>query len=88
MKKEHRRWMLDRRIPITVVMTVCIQVAATLVWATSLDARVSSVEQKTLSAHETREKLARIEERLDYMKQDIGFIKQQLNYLTNHFIAK
>ncbi len=80
--------MIDRRVPIALILAIFTQMAGMLVWAASLEARVRNVETQTTSASGYGEKLARIEERLDYMKQDTVTIKRQLVYLTDKLIGK
>ncbi len=88
MKKHHSGWKLDKHIPIAVITTLLIQVGGMLVWAASLEARVNSVEQKAAGNATHTEKLARIEERLDYMKQDTEAIKRQLALIMNKLMGK
>lgn len=80
-------WKIDRHIPVAVIVTLLLQMCAVLIWATELDARVGNVE-RIIGATNISEKLARLEERLDSMKQDTGAMKRQLDYLTDRLIRK
>ena len=88
MKKNHHGWIVDKHIPVAVIITILIQVGGMLVWAASLEARVNTVEQQTSGNVTHTEKLARIEERLEHMKQDTDAIKKQLGFITNRLMGK
>ena len=71
--KEH--WTVDRKIPLALVLTIVLQTAGALWWASKLESRVQAVEVKTatdsvrLDAVEkagidTGKSIAHIEERL------------------------
>jgi len=78
-----RHWMVDRRVPIAVIVTLLIQMGGALVWATQLDARVGDMERQTITSASLNEKFARLEERLDDMKQNLAAMKRQLDHLTD-----
>jgi hypothetical protein len=73
-----KKWKLDRRIPLAVIIMLLLQIASALVWATQLDARVSHMEHQSISIISVNEKFIRLEERLDNMKQDMVYIRRQL----------
>lgn len=81
-------WRLDTRIPVAVLISCLLQVAGALIWATQLDARVNTLEERTLDGKGLNEKFARLEERLDFMKQDLAGMKQQLDHLTDKLIGQ
>jgi len=74
------------RIPSVLIMTLLMQAAAILIWATQLDARVNGVEQQVLNSRSLNEKFAKLEERLDDVKQGMGDIKHQLDHLTERLL--
>ena len=82
--KEH--WRLDKRIPIALLITIVLQVGAVLIWATQLDARVNQLEQYTMADSGLNEKFARLEERLDSVKQNLVGVRQQLDNITDKLI--
>lgn len=75
-------WHIDRRIPITLLVMLLLQMIGAIIWATQLDARVNNVESQAGNAMGLSEKLARIDERLENMRQDVGGMRQQLNQIT------
>lgn len=76
----------ERRIPVAVILTLLVQMGGALIWAAQLDARVDSIEIKHVDDRHLNEKFARLEERLDFLKQDIGGMKHQLAQLTDKLI--
>jgi hypothetical protein len=79
-------WKIDRRISIALIISLLVQIASALIWATQLDARVSHMEQQVISNNGLNEKFARLDERLDDMKQNLDGIKHQLDQLTDHLL--
>lgn len=77
-KEETANWRVDKRIPIALLLTLFIQIAAAIIWATQLNARVDNLEQEAGESVGFGEKLARIDERLQNLKQDVEFIKREV----------
>jgi hypothetical protein len=88
MMKIDNAWRLDKRVPVAVIVAMLLQLAGILIWATQLDARVSSMEQQMVGSPALGEKFARLEERLEYMKQDVQYIKHQLERLADRMSKK
>lgn len=42
---QEKRWRLDRRVPLALIFTMFIQIAAGLIWAAQLDTRVARIEK-------------------------------------------
>ena len=68
------------------IVTLLMQAGAILIWATQLDARVNGVEQQMMNNHGLNEKFAKLEERLDDVKQGMGEIKRQIEQLTENLL--
>ena len=77
---------MKKQIPWAIVFTLLMQFIAVIVWATQLDARVGTMEQQSVSTSSLHEKFARLEERLDHMKQDLSGMKRQLDRLTERLL--
>jgi|GEM_PF-6283343 len=84
--KDPHCWRLRIRLPLAVIVTLMMQAAAILIWATQLEARVSGVEQQSINSSQLNEKFGRLEERLENMKQSIGDVKRQLDRLTDSLL--
>jgi hypothetical protein len=78
--------MKESRIPYAVIITLLVQAAGILIWASQLDTRDNAMEQRTASGIGLNEKFARLEERLENMKQDIGGIRRELDRLTDKLL--
>ncbi len=75
-----------RRMPGAVLFSVVIQAAGALVWATQLDARVSSVERQSVNTVMLNEKFARLDERLEYLKKEIESMHRQTEQINKRLI--
>ena len=76
------------RIPLTALGMLIMQAALVLMWATQLDARVNEIEQQIVSNRSLNEKFARLEERLDNVKQGMSEVKHQIEQLTQSVMKK
>lgn len=76
------------RIPTAIIISLLMQASVILIWATQLDARVNGVEQHMLGNQGLNERFAKLEERLDDVKQNVGDIKRQLEFLTQNLLEK
>ncbi len=73
------RWLMpQRRVPAALIMTLLMQAAGALIWATHLEARVGQVERQSVSAALLQEKFARLEERLDALKDTLEDLRRHL----------
>jgi hypothetical protein len=75
-------WMLDKRIPLSVLLAICVQAVAVLVWAAQLDGRVFTLEKQLGTTVQMQEKVGRIEERLQGVKEDVQSIRHSVEQLT------
>lgn len=84
----NRHWIVDRRVPLAVIVTLLVQMGGALVWATQLDARVGDVERQAVTDASLNEKFARLDERLDDMKQNLAAMRRQMEHLTDRLLKK
>ena len=75
---EIANWRVDKRIPIALLVTLFLQIAIAIIWTTQLNARVDTLEQKAVYSSDFGEKLARIDERLQAVKQYMEDIRQEI----------
>lgn len=95
-KAEH--WVLDKKIPITLIVTILIQTATAIWWASKVEERVSVLERTSItSSSEAREMLAtkvelnRSVENLQYQinsnkeltATSIGMVRDRLNSIES-----
>lgn len=86
MIERNKHWVIDKRIPIAVIIAFILQVIGAVIWVTELDARVNIVERQSELLSPTNEKFARLEERLDNIKGDLSSVKRQLDQITNRLL--
>lgn len=55
------RWHLDRRVPVVIVVTLMLQAAGSVWWASDMSARVSALESAIVANNQDRERLVRVE---------------------------
>lgn len=71
---DQEHWTVDKRVPLALVVTILIQSAAAIWWASSISGTVAVQGQK-IGALEAQ----RAGERLAVVESTIGDVKQQLN---------
>ena len=81
-------WRLEKRVPLALLLSLLLQLAGGLIWASQLDARVEQLEQSSMARSGLNEKFGRLEERLDSLKQNILVMRQQMDRLTDKLLEK
>lgn len=76
----------DIRLPLAVMLTLFLQIAAALIWAAKLDTRVGQLEKHTEPLALTTDRLSRIEERMDGLRKDNDQIKRKLDSLSERLM--
>ncbi|MBY0408379.1 MAG: hypothetical protein K2Q01_11875 [Rickettsiales bacterium] len=79
-------WPPRARLSAALVTTLFMQGAGALVWATHLDARVSTVEQQSVNSVMLSEKFARLDERLEGMRRDMEAMRKQMEVIGQRLI--
>jgi hypothetical protein len=62
-----RRWRLDKRVPIALIVTLVLQAGAAVWWAAKLDSRIGVVETWTRDNAGTPARLSAIESKVDLL---------------------
>ncbi len=78
MSAQAKVWHIDRRIPLMLIISLSVQVAVVVIWATYLEARVSTIEASQLEPVSFSERFARLEERIIYIQRDIALIRRHI----------
>lgn len=73
--KDQRHWHLDKRVPIALIVTICMQTAAAIWWASALDSRVSALEIRTAEYSGRGERIIRLETLIIEMGKSIDELK-------------
>ncbi len=71
-------WTLDKHIPIAVIVTICLQTVTAVWWAAKLESHVEVLEVYAKGHAEDGDWLIRIEERLQYMAEQIASSDKKL----------
>lgn len=81
-------WRIDKRVPVAVILAIFIHIFGILIWASQLDARVDNMEKHVVGESAFNEKFARIEERLEHVKEDVSFIKNDMEKISERLLKK
>lgn len=66
------RWKIDRHIPIALILTVLLQTVGAVWWTAKLESRIEVLELYVKTRSGDGERLIRIEERLNYIAEQIA----------------
>lgn len=72
------KWHLDRRVPVSIIVTICLQTAGVFWWAASANERLNSLEQKMLIIAPQADRLTRVEVNIETIKDSLKDIKNSL----------
>jgi uncharacterized membrane protein YcaP (DUF421 family) len=65
-------WKIDKTVPLSVLIMVAVQLVMLVYWASYLSARVDYTERAVAALPQISEHLARIEERVDALREEVG----------------
>lgn len=74
-----QNWLLDRHIPIGLVLAIILQTALGLVWAGQLVQRIDFIEQRTEFIDTSSERIARLEETTNHMRRSLERMEHKLD---------
>ena len=69
-----RKWQIDKNIPVSLIVVILIQTAGLFAWAMGLQSRVTLLETTSV----TRESYARLDEKMNSVKEDLGSLKNAM----------
>lgn len=72
-------WHFDRRIPIALVLTILIQTGGAVWWLSSLNSRVSSLEEKITVFSSQPERLVRVETQVEALTKTVDRIERKID---------
>ena len=70
---------LERRVPLAVVVTLVVQTGAALMWAGAAEQRLSTVEREVGARSGGVERLARVEEQVAAIREQLKRIEAKLD---------
>lgn len=71
-----RRWTVDKKIPVAIILTILVQTAGGIWWAATVNARVNTLEASIIQAAPQADRLTRVEVQLEVVKDGISEIKR------------
>lgn len=75
---QDRYWHLDKKVPIALIVTILVQTATVIWWASSLSVRVQHLESQVISARPQADRLTRVEVKLENVQSGVEEIKRLL----------
>lgn len=75
---------LERKVPLAVVVTLIAQTGAGLMWAGAAEARLEQVEKRVEAASGAPERLARVEEQIGAVRDQLKRMEVKLDALKGH----
>ena len=75
-------WHLDKRVPILLILTIFAQIAGFIWYASKLDSRVSYLEEQVHARSSVNERLARMEERIDGLRENTARIERLIRNMA------
>jgi hypothetical protein len=76
--KKEAAWVLDRRVPLAVILTIAMQTGAALLWAGAAAERLTALEARTERIGELVERIARLEEQTKSANASLARIEERL----------
>jgi hypothetical protein len=73
---DETKWYLDKRVPLALILTIVIQTAGLVWWASNLTERVNSLERTQEATAPQAGRLTRVEVRLESVQSGIDEIKR------------
>lgn len=69
------KWHLDRKVPVSIIITILIQTGGVMWWAASANERLNSLEQKMVMLAPQGDRLTRVEVNIETIKDSLTEIK-------------
>ncbi len=79
--EEQRHWTVDKRVPIALIVTIIIQSAGIIWWASELSSRVASLEEYRGTTVSFDSRIVRLETNAENIRQALQIISDKLDRL-------
>ena len=76
-------WHLDKRVPIAMIVAICLQTGGLVWWASNISERVNALERSRDSTAPQGDRLTRVEVKPEGVQSGIEEIKHILNKLPS-----
>lgn len=81
MNENGEHWHLDKRVPLALILTIFLQTATVVWWASGVNARVAQLEAKAVRADAATNDIAALKVRLDNLDQATKRIEDKVDRL-------
>lgn len=78
MQEVAQHWHLDKRVPVALIVAMCIQTAGIVWWGATTTERLSNLERRVEATSPQADRLTRVEVKLDNIADSIAEIKQSI----------
>lgn len=68
-------WHLDKKVPIALILAIVLQTGGLVYWAGGVSERLTTLERQAATAAQQPERLVRVEEQLQAVKEGVTEIK-------------
>lgn len=75
---ERERWHIVKDVPLALIVTIALQTLTVVWWASDINTRVSKLEATVTAAGDDRQRLVRVEEKLEGTKELLLSIDKRL----------
>lgn len=76
-----KHWHLDKKVPLALIFAIGVQTIGIAWWGATLTSRVASLEEKAALSGPQGERLARVEENVRGIKDNLADIKSDIKQL-------
>lgn len=73
-----RHWVIDKKVPVAIIVALCVHASAFIWWASDLNSRVAMVENRMRVSEPQGERITRVEVTLETIKEGVADIKRTL----------
>lgn len=77
-RKDTEHWMIEKKIPLPMLLAIGLQTSAFVWWAATTSARVDQLEKGAVTAAPQAERLVRLETKFDMLAATMVEIKEML----------
>ncbi len=70
---------LEKKFTLSFILAFCLQTASALIWAGAAEARIKMLETEVSQVPPVNERLARLEEKVDFTRQTVLRIEKRLD---------
>lgn len=74
-----KEWHLDRKVTLSLILALLLNAGSTVWWASKLDSRITSLEDKNAKYEIIPERLTRVETQVGGMREDLRDLGRKLD---------